>query len=195
MAQDSPYSANFKMFSGDGVETQFTVRAEDAHQHIQNVISYKAQLQANGFSAQPGKGSAGGRTIQADGIVKGYFTPKEGGEGECYWVYGQNGKFRNATIYPEQWAKVPLAIKKLVDSAQTRRSDSAPEREKAILAKTYIKLPPGISINMEQRTDYDGNPLLSDNGKPMWKFNGFVSDGSVQVVSAVSGNVGSDVPF
>lgn len=197
MTQDALFSANFHMYDAENIEHQFTLRSDDADSHLKSLVTYKARLLAQGFSATLNAQAANkqpGRMVAVSGIVKGYFTPRDGGQGECYWLYGDNGKYRVATVYPELWGQAPASVVNIVDSSKARRMDAAPERDKAISAGTYISMPFPLQARLEPQVDYDGNVRLSENGKPMFRFAGFVGAPEGKAVNKPL-IADSDVPF
>lgn len=172
MTQEALFSCNFVLFGSDGVSHQFTVRSDILNDGIQSVIVAKSLLLANGFSPQVVAAKAG-RTVQVDAACMGRFEDKKSNEYKtCIHFYGTNGKFKVATVYPEKFGDVPAYIRDAIKAAQPRTLDSAPEREKALSMKALVTFAPA-TIALEARTDYDGNPILSESGKPTFKFSSF----------------------
>lgn len=195
MTTDALFSVNFRLYDSSGIDHQFTIRGDIADEWFDAVMLTKAHLAESGYSATL-QASKAGRQVQVDAACMGSFEDKRSGEYKsCIHFYGVNSKFKVATVYPEKFSEVPSYILNAIKQASPRTLDSAPEREKAASMKALVLFAPA-TVNLEARTDFDGNPLLSESGKPTFKFASFVGGGSKDgVVSTPEAKVSQDLPF
>lgn len=154
---EAAFSANFKLFDPEGVQTQFTVRAQTPAEHLAALGAYRAELAAQGYApSEPSTGAEDGEKVEeVAAYVRG--TTKAGQA--LIWLYAAKEvlKWRLATVYEEHLGELPFAV-----AGQVWPGAAAPEREEAA-KKGYLIEVPLFKIVLAENGQ-------TDDGKPRFKY-------------------------
>ena len=127
MTEEKKYSANFKLFNVEGLQVQFTVRADDSREHLQNLTAYLSALTGDGWRVSEPTGDLRPRFLRVAGWVRDESEDKQaGGFRPCVHLYGQHGDFKQTTVYYERLNELSL------DLGSAKKWDgAAPDRASA----------------------------------------------------------------
>lgn len=174
------YSANFKLYNRDGLNAQFTVRADDPTEHINALTEYMNSLKAMGWSVnEPERGLY--TTDQAIGYLWTQFNNrKTNALDTCLAIYTERGLFKGYTVYPESFDKLPQDVMQTMPDDPAGALPMAPDKEKALTMKAFK--PWRVTINITPRLGHDGEPVRNDKGYIVYLFDGVA--GKEQAVAA-----------
>lgn len=163
---EGKFSAYFRMYNVEGLQVNFTVRADDAASHLDELGRYLVALKRQGYRVTEPVGDARPKLLQVVGFVVGTYEDKQRGQYmPCVHLYGQYGDFKQITVYTEKLALLPVKWEdaKVYDS-------TAPDRETA-RKRGYWHDCNFVAV-LEPMLDQDGNPLTTDKGNIRYKFAG-----------------------
>lgn len=198
---EARFSANFRLPNPAGVETQFTVRSDvSIPDLISQVSELNDRLLSAGYGAPAGSGTE--RTFECTGVVVGqYKDNKENKYRRNLHLYAANGKWKQATVYPEKIQELPRWVLDAVNAANKSPVLQAPDSATAKDTGVLIPLPRTFKVVMALRVDHDNNPILTDDGKKQYKVDRFIElDGSAAPVASTAADhaalvANTDVPF
>jgi hypothetical protein len=148
-------SVNWKLYAPSGELMQFTLRDDDPDLHLALLDSYRAALQARGFSvSEPGL-EAGEKLEEINAYVCG--ESKKGDA--CVYLYSSKTalQWRIATVYVEKFGELPFK-----PAGKKWEASAAPERGEAE-KKGFLTTVPAFKIVLEaQEPDAEG--------KVHWRF-------------------------
>lgn len=171
MSDEKKYSANFKLFNIEGLQVQFTVRADDAREHMTQLGVYLSALTGDGWRVSEPTGDLRPRTLRVAGWVRAESEDKQaGGFRPCVHLYGQHGDFKQVTVYFERLNELSLDL-----GAAKKWDGAAPDRASAQKRGFWNECE--MEVILEPMLDYDGNPLRSEAGRVRYKFGGVKAAG------------------
>ena len=154
---EAAFSANFKLFDPEGVQTQFTVRGANAEAHIAALADYRTALAAQGYApSEPTTGTEyGEKAEEVAAYARG--TTKAGQP--LVWLYSSKAvlKWRLTTVYEEHIGELPFTV-----TGQVWPGAAAPEREEA-QKKGYLTDVPPFKIVLAENGQ-------TEDGKAKWKY-------------------------
>jgi hypothetical protein len=159
---EKKFSANFQLYNMDGLRLQFTVRADDAREHMQLLQQQLDHLLREGYSVTEPDANAKPKVVPIVGWVQG--TAQDNKTGQflpCVHLYTPWGKFKAATVYHEKLHDLPVSLEsaKLWDGP-------APDKDSAI--KRGVMNNCDFQIAMVPRTDFEGNVKKSESGNVLY---------------------------
>lgn len=153
---------SFTLYHQSGVPVTFNVTpSAEMLYDISNTIS---NALTKGWLVSEPKPGEGEKVIRICGYVVGEYQDKGGSFEPCLWLYADDQReFKIGTIYPEHFDKLPFKVGK------TEWDGAAPE---ATTARLKGKLHPWKAEVIQAPRMKDGEMLLNDDGKPVYKFVG-----------------------
>lgn len=155
------YSVNFKLYNPDGLQAQFTVRADDMTEHLTNLAEYMESLSTMGWTVnEPAHLDGVHKTDTIIGYMWGKFKDSKNNDTytPCLHLYNTRQKYKAYTIYPEKLDSVPANV------LATRPK----------LIKDCVLVPPPTADAKADRDFHPWNvtinitPKLNDDGT-LWK--------------------------
>jgi hypothetical protein len=169
---ESRFSINFKMFNRDGLQAQFTVRADEINDHREVVEAYIEQLYLSGWSVtEPEKGLH--TTDQVIGYMWTQFNNKRENRLDiCCALYTERGLFKSYSVYPEGFAKLPPSVMETKPTTTKGVPKVAPDKENAMNDDDFRTW--RATIRITPKLGHDGEPVKNDKGYITYLYDGVV---------------------
>lgn len=167
---EKKFSANFQMYNRDGLRIQFTVREDEAAEHLRLLSLTLDRLNQEGYSVSEPDSNAKPKVVPIVAYVRSTAQDsKTNSFMPCVHLYSPWGNFKAATVYHEKLEDLPFNWQgvKLWDGA-------APDRENATKRGVLISCEE-FSIVMVPRMDYEGNVKRTDSGNIIYAYDRVVS--------------------
>ncbi len=159
------FSASFNLWSMDGLRVQFTVRADDAQDHMIQLSHTIDALSADGWTVGEPDANAKPKTVPIVGWVRASSQDSRTASFQpCVHLYTPWGNFKAATVYHEKLGELPIEWQ----SGQSW-DGAAPDRDNAKKRRVYSECE-AFQIVLAPRMDYEGNVRRSDSGNIMYQY-------------------------
>ena len=159
------FSVNFQMYNMDGLRLQFTVRSDDASEHMSLLQQQLDWLTREGYSVNEPDSNAKPKVVPIVAFVRSTAQDsKTNSYMPCVHLYSPWGNFKAATVYHERLGDLPFDWEsaKLWDGA-------APDRENAG-KRGVLTTCEEFKVVLAPRTDFEGNVKRSDSGNIIYQY-------------------------